>query len=338
MTNRDAFLDSLSSLKDFIIADSPERAIILQKAMSANPWFIPEFSIQAIDAIASEYLDADKCSSWMNSYPLNASAGKRVALIMAGNVPMVGFHDLFCVLASGHAALVKLSDKDSILLPWIIEAWININPSLSANIIFTDRLLAFDAAIATGSNNSSRYFEYYFRDYPHILRQHRNGIAVLTGEETAEDLKSLAKDIFLFFGLGCRNVSKVFVPEGFDFEPWKEAMREWAYLGDHNKYKNNLDYNFAIYIINRVPHIQLGHLILKEDDAFTSRIGCVHYSYYKDMDGLTNDLSFKKDEIQCVISQVPVRGWEHISFGESQWPRLDQYADGVDTMKFLTSL
>ena len=153
-----------------------------------------------------------------------------------------------------------------------------------------------------------------------------------------EDLRQLGKDIFLFFGLGCRNVSKIYVPEGYDFSGWEEAIAEWKYLGDHNKYRNNLDYNFAIYIINSVPHMNLGHLILKEDDAIASRIGCVHYSYYEDLNSLADQLQTKKEEIQCIVSKDQVEGWDHVRFGESQRPHLDQYADGVDTMQFLTSL
>jgi hypothetical protein len=338
MTDRAAFLHSLKPLKELLLSDSSALEAQIERAYIANPWFIPAFTKWSIVAIAEEFLDAQKCEQWMSSYPVSAGGQKRIAVIMAGNLPLVGFHDLFCILASGHSAVIKLSERDTTLLPWITEQWIKIYPALASRITYTERFEGYDAVIATGSNNSGRYFEYYFRSYPHILRQNRNGVAVLTGNETMDDLRKLTEDIFLYFGFGCRNVSKIFIPEGYDFDQWNEATAAWKYLEDHNKYKNNLEYNFAIFIINSIPHIQLGHLILKEDDAIASRIGCLHYSYYTEREQLLNLLQSRREEIQCVISLDAIEGWEHVGFGESQSPRLDQYADGVDTMKFLASL
>ena len=338
MSRAASFISSLPAMRGLLTTPSQGLEDIIQKAYAANSWFSPEVTSAAIESIATAFLDQDACARWISSYPMKSDTPKTIAVIMAGNLPLVGFHDLLCILASGHNAMIKLSDKDAILLPWLTDQWITIEPSLAPSIKYVDRMDGFDAAIATGSNNSARYFDYYFRSYPHVLRQNRNGIAVLTGEESIKDLRLLANDIFLFFGLGCRNVSKIYVPEGYDFSGWEEAIADWKYLGDHNKYRNNLDYNFAIYIINSVPHINLGHLILKEDDAVASRIGCVHYSYYTDIHALTGLLQTKREEIQCVVSNEPVSGWEHVPFGQSQHPRLDQYADGVDTMQFLTSL
>jgi len=338
MSNGSSFLSTLSTMQGLLTSPSQGLDEIIQKAFGANPWFIPEFTTAAMESIAAEFLDPVACARWIDDYPKRNGAQKKIAVIMAGNIPLVGFHDLLCILASGHAAMIKLSDKDAYLLPWITDQWSRLDPSLSTTIEYVDRLEGFDAVIATGSNNSVRYFDYYFRSYPHVLRQNRNGVAVLTGEESMDELRRLARDIFLFFGLGCRNVSKLYVPEGYDFSAWEEAIAGWQYLSDHNKYRNNLDYNFAIYIINSIPHINLGHLILKEDDAVASRIGCVHYSHYQDWDALPGLLQSKQDEIQCVISRHPIDGWEHIMFGESQHPKLNQYADGVDTMHFLTSL
>ena len=331
-------ISSFPAMQTFLTSPSSAASEIHQKAYGANQWFIPEFTNAALEAIANEFLDVNAFTEWMGSYPKPEGKQKTIAVIMAGNLPLVGFHDLLCILASGNAAMIKLSDKDAHLLPWVTDQWIKTDPSLSAFIKYVDRLEGFDAAIATGSNNSARYFDYYFRSYPHVLRQNRNGVAVLTGEESIEDLKLLANDIFMFFGLGCRNVSRIFVPEGYDFNQWEEAIADWKHLGDHNKYRNNLDYNFAIYIINSIPHINLGHLILKEDDAIASRIGCLHYSYYKNMDELIPQMQSRKEEIQCVVSKRPISEWAFIYFGESQHPALDQYADGVDTMQFLTSL
>ncbi len=338
MTDRQTFLESLPALKAFLLSDTPERDEIIQRAFGSNQWFVPSFTIQAIEAIANEFLDEEKCRKWIESYDLSNTSQKTVALIMAGNLPLVGCHDLLCVLAAGHKAIIKLSDKDPYLLPWITQHWISICPSLSSSILFTNKFEGFDAVIATGSNNSARYFDYYFRSYPHILRRNRNGVAVLNGGESINDLRNLAKDIFLFFGMGCRNVSKIYVPRGYDFSRWDEGMREWKFMEDHNKYKNNLEYNHAIFLINSVPHINIGHLILKEDEAIASRIGCLHYSYYDSLADAVAILEERKEEIQCVISAGPIGGWEHIGFGESQHPRLEQYADGVDTMHFLATL
>lgn len=338
MTDRQTFLESLPALKAFLLSDTPERDEIIQRAFGSNQWFVPSFTIQAIEAIANEFLDEEKCRKWIESYDLSNTSQKTVALIMAGNLPLVGCHDLLCVLACGHKAMIKLSDKDPYLLPWITQHWISICPSLSSSILFTNKFEGFDAVIATGSNNSARYFDYYFRSYPHILRRNRNGVAVLNGGESINDLRNLAKDIFLFFGMGCRNVSKIYVPRGYDFSRWDEGMREWKFMEDHNKYKNNLEYNHAIFLINSVPHINIGHLILKEDEGIASRIGCLHYSYYDSLADAVAILEERKEEIQCVISAGPIGGWEHIGFGESQHPRLEQYADGVDTMHFLATL
>jgi hypothetical protein len=337
MSDATSFLRSLSALRDILTQDSPERDRVISNAYAANPWFTPEFTRQAMQAIANEFLDEAKCADWLFRYP-SPQAEKSVAIIMAGNLPLVGFHDLFCTLASGHRAMVKLSEKDNLLLPWVTEQWTKQFPQLASRIIYAGRLESYDAVIATGSNNSSRYFEYYFRAYPHILRGNRNGVAVLTGEETMEDLQQLAFDVFLFFGFGCRNVSRIFLPTGYDMRIWTDAFASWKHLEDHNKYKNNLEYNFAIYIINSIPHINLGHLILKEDDAIASRIGCLHYSYYEDEVALHALLNDRREEIQCVLSLEEIPGWEHVRFGESQRPRLHQYADGVDTMQFLSSL
>lgn len=338
MNAQEQFIESIHPLRQFLKLHDASLEEAIHKAHASNPWFIPEFSRIAIDAIADQYLDEVKCRKWMETYRLSSSEPKNVGIIMAGNVPLVGFHDLLCVLASGNNAIIKMSEKDAVLISFITGVWMKIEPSLADRISYTDKLEKFDAVIATGSNNSARYFEYYFRHHPHILRQNRNGVAVISGNETPADLRELAKDIFLYFGLGCRNVSRIYVPEGHDFSQWHNAIVDWSYLADHNKYKNNLDYNFAIYIINRVPHINLGHLILKEDDAIASRIGCVHYTTYTDLNQLTAELETRRKLIQCLVSKDPIEGWDHILPGKSQQPSLFHYADGIDTMAFLTSL
>ncbi len=338
MQDRKILLDSLPTLQRQLRSDPEALKEIAHKAYATNPWFTEEFVRLAVHAITEKFLDKTACEQWVDAYTQSAGAPKSVAIIMAGNLPLVGFHDLFCVLMSGHRAIVKLSDKDAVLLPWVVDQWSSVLPALKERIQFVSRLDKFDAVIATGSNNSSRYFDYYFRKYPHILRRNRNGVAVLSGKESKEDLKQLSHDFFRYFGLGCRNVSRIYVPDGYAFEQWEEAVEEWAHLADHHKYKNNLEYNYALYIINNLPHRNLGNIILKEDDAIASRIGTLHYSYYSSRAEVTDVLQQHRDEIQCVVSGEPVEGWEHIAFGKSQEPLLHQYADGVDTMEFLTTV
>ncbi len=338
MIGAESFLESIAALRLKLLSENESLEHIIQQACSANPWFIPEFTRGSVRAIADQFLNPDGVRDWLATYPSSPQDPRKVVIVMAGNIPLVGFHDLFCVLASGHHALIKLSEKDSVLMPWLTAQWISIWPELDNRITYIQKADQFDAAIATGSNNSARYFEYYFRSYPHLLRGHRNSVAILRGNESIEDLRLLARDIFMYFGLGCRNVSRIYVPKAYNFDLWHEAIQEWKYLADHSKYRNNLDYNHAIYIINQVPHLQLGHLILKEDDSLTSRIGCVHYSRYQHVQDVTASLEANRSEIQCVISADSVPGWEHIHFGDGQRPRLEQYADGADTMTFLTSL
>ena len=338
MIDRSSFISSLLPLKQKLQSAPAELDNIYLKSEQNNPWFIRKFLEASIDAILQQFINPDKCENWLKAYPENKSSAKRVGLIMAGNIPLVGFHDLFCVLAAGHQAVIKLSDKDQYLLPYITDQWIDVLPELKDSISYVDRLDKIDTVIATGSNNSGRYFEYYFKQYPHLFRQNRNGVAFLTGKESMADLKRLASDIFMFFGLGCRNVSKIYVPEGYDFSSWEEGMSDWQFMSDHNKYRNNLDYNYAIYLINQVQHINLGHLILKEDEAIASRIGCLHYSYYRDAGIVENEMEKRREEIQCVVSATKFSDWDHVRFGETQYPALEQYADGVDTMHFLSTL
>jgi hypothetical protein len=338
MTPGSSFLHSVELLKNYLQQPQPELEEVMAEAFGKNPWFYPDFVMKALNAIAEEFLDAEKCVTWLKYYPEKSHKAKTIAIIMAGNIPLVGFHDLFCVLASGNHAMVKLSDKDSVLPAFVIKKWIELSPDLADRIHIREKLDSFDAVIATGSNNSARYFEYYFKSYPRLLRHNRTGVAVLTGEESFEDLKKLGEDIFLYYGLGCRNVSKIYVPDGYNFELLHQVTQTWGYLSDHNKYRNNLDYNLAIYQINSIPYISWDYLILKEDEAIVSRIGCLHYSFYHDQDNLLKTLKEKRDVIQCIVSKEPLDKWDHIEPGKTQYPSLSQYADGVDTMQFLLSL
>lgn len=338
MMNRNDLLASLPSVQQAILARIEARDEMLELPGQSNPWFTPEFVAFALQSIATEFLDVGKCRTWLEAYPDRERPSRRIGLVLAGNLPLVGFHDIFCVLAAGHHAVVKMSEKDNVLLPWLIELWDSYAPGIRDRISLVEKLSGFDAVMATGTNNSSRYFEYYFSRYPRLLRGHRNGVAVLSGEETPAELAGIMRDIFLYFGLGCRNVSALVIPTGYDFAGWDDLVRPWAHLSDHPKYRHNLDYNLALYLINNIPHSHLGPLILKPDEAIASRIGCVHYRTCYRQEDLLTLLESDRDGIQCLVSREEIPGWEVVRPGATQMPALGQYADGVDTMEFLLAL
>jgi len=252
---------------------------------------------------------------------------------MAGNIPLVGFHDFLSVLITGNKVLAKLSSNDTVLLPFLAKKLIEIEPGFAELIEFTEeRLSNFDAVIATGSNNTARYFEYYFGKYPSIIRKNRNSVAILTGNETPEQLDALAEDIFRYFGLGCRNVSKLFLPKDYNFDPFFNAMYGWKEIINNNKYINNYDYNKAVYLMSNIELLDNEFLLLKEDNGFSSPISVVFYQYYESEDELRKYLSENKEHIQAIVSE------KDIPFGAAQKPQLWDYADGVDTVSFLLNL
>ena len=259
---------------------------------------------------------------------------------MAGNIPLVGFHDLITVFIAGHKALVKLSGKDTILMEYVINLLYHINPEIKNRIKIAERLNDIDAIIATGSNNSYRYFEYYFGKYPHIIRKNRNGVAVLTGEENDKDLDKLTNDILDYFGLGCRNISKIYVPENYDFSPLMQSLDKHKYLKEHNKYMNNYDYNLAISLINKDKIYQNDIIFLKEDISYLSRIASVHFEEYNNKDEIITRLNNDSELIQVVASKNgnEMNFEREVPFGMTQSPTLSEYADGVDTLEFLLSM
>lgn len=262
----------------------------------------------------------------------------KIGLILAGNIPLVGFHDVLCVLASGHHALIKASSNDTRLIKYILNLLVEIAPEFKTRFTFVERLAHFDAVIATGSNNTSRYFEYYFGKVPHIIRKNRNSIALLTGNETKEQLFLLGHDIFDFFGLGCRNVSKLLVPAGYDFVPFFEAVEPHQPIIHHHKYNNNYDYNKSIYLVNSDKHLDNGFLLVKEDERLASPLAVLYFEYYDDMPAATSRLAELSEAIQCIVTHGHIDiGNQVVDFGQSQQPRLWDYADGVDTMAFLTT-
>ena len=278
---------------------------------------------------------------WLGAYSVTIpfpGQGKTVGLVLAGNIPMVGFHDMLCVLASGHTVLAKPSSKDDRLIRRIAAILAEIDPSFGTRIRFTDeRLTGMDAVITTGSNNSARYFEYYFRNIPHIIRKNRNGIAVLTGAETEEDLEGIGKDIFTYFGLGCRNVTKVYVPESYDLSILLSVLDRYHALYQHHKYGNNVDYYRTIYLMNQVPFLDNGVLLLKEDPAIASPVGVVFYERYSEIRWVQEQLTAHGEEIQCCVSIHPDIQ-DALPPGTTQEPMPWDYADQIDTIRFLREL
>ncbi len=312
-------------------------ASLVETAKVRNGWFTEE-NIRYALKHWGKLLTKENLEQWTAPYGLEDSpTPKKVAIVMAGNIPLVGFHDFLSVLISGHHAVIKLSSNDTVLLPFLSEKLIEINPSFKERISFSEEKLPhFDAVIATGSNNTARYFEYYFGKHPNIIRKNRNGVAVLTGTESKEDLHALANDIFRYFGLGCRNVSKIYLPASYDFDPFFNAMFTWKQVIDHHKYMNNYDYNKAVYLMSDIPLLDNEFMLLKEDTDFASPISVVHYEYYDSIETLEQELQNQQQEIQCIVGHL--EGHDPIPLGESQLPQLNQYADGIDTLGFLQSL
>ncbi|MBA3704802.1 MAG: acyl-CoA reductase [Bacteroidetes bacterium] len=306
-----------------------------------NPWFTEDNVRNSVGAIAGN-LNQEMLVNWISGYIKDLKDNKkpqRVAVVMAGNIPLVGFHDMLCVLISGNKFVGKLSSEDKFLLPFIAKVLIAIEPELANYIEFTEgQLKNMDAVIATGSNNTARYFDYYFGKYPNIIRKNRNSVAVLTGTETVNDLRLLGKDVFQYFGLGCRNVSKLFVPEGYNFNTFYESIFEYQNIINNNKYGNNYDYNRTVYLMS--SHSSLldnNFLLLKEDNSYSSPIGVLFYEFYSDIEILNECLEKDKEQLQCIVSNS-ANIKNALPFGQAQCPNLNDYADGVDTMRFLIGL
>jgi len=348
-TRRNAFIQLGHVLADFVSCypqgkDNDTRHNLLRTALTEagqyNPWFTEDNVLYALRGLSLE-LAEDHLDRWFKAYPelQKERENKRtVGVVMAGNIPMVGFHDLLCVVMSGHCIKGKCSSKDDKLLKAIVTILYEIEPHLQEYIILTDDFLKeYDAMIATGSNNSARYFEYYFRDVPHIIRKNRNAVAILNGNETSEQLHRLADDIFLYFGLGCRSVSKVYVPHGYDFGKLLPSFEHWHDIIFHHHYANNYEYNRAIYLVNRTPFLDNGFLLLKEDHAISSPVSVLYYETYQKEEDIQAKLQEQEDNIQCIVSDA----WDNkvsVPFGKAQHPDVWDYADGIDTLRFLLNL
>ena len=305
----------------------------VELAGQKNGWFTKD-QVQFALSVWGDCLDEKQLQNWLSHYNIRVNRDKQVALILAGNIPLVGFHDLLAVLLTGNKALVKLSSNDSVLLPAIMEILEELMPGMKELVRFEEELLKdFDLVIATGSNNTARYFEYYFGKKPNIIRKNRNSVAVLSGNETQEDLTGLAQDVFQYYGLGCRSVSKLFVPQDYDFKTLFEAFENYHYLIEERKYQNNYDYNKAIYLMSEFPFLDNGFVMLKEDQAFASPIGTLFYEYYQDKKQLKSQLDRDRESIQCLVANGFMK--DEVPFGRTQYPSLTDYADGVDTVEFL---
>jgi hypothetical protein len=331
--NRQERINLLMQLKDYLQKNSLELRQAKEKAFLQNGWFTIAFIDLAIDNIIKNFLQEDLLNSWLNKYkvPEETLHKKNIGIVLAGNIPLVGFHDFLCVFASGHRAFLKLSSKDNVLMAHLIAQMTMMDKRMEDYALIAEQLKNCDAYIATGSNNSGRYFEYYFGKYPGIIRKNKTSVAILNGNESPEILSLLADDIQQYFGLGCRKVTQLFVPHGYEFIPLMEALKKYQYFSDFNKYKNNFDYQLALLIMNNKFYMSNDSIILTESDAHFSPVSRVNYEFYKNKNLLAKQLE-NDAAIQCIV------GEGYTPFGNAQSPSLTDYADGIDTMHFLQHL
>ena len=305
---------------------------VIKKAQSNNSWFTDE-NIKINLTYWSKKLIKTNLNQWLSKYNLKDTPRKNIAIIMAGNIPLVGFHDFICVFLAGHNSIIKLSSNDKYLIPFLL----NLVKFPSDRVVYLDGMLKdYDAVIATGSDNTSRYFEYYFKNKQSIIRKNRNSIAILDGNETDEDLKSLSHDILTYFGLGCRSVSKLYVPKDYNFDSFFNSIFGYKDLINNHKYANNYDYNKAIYLMSEYKFLDNGFFMIKEGNEMHSPISTINYEYYDNISHLSEKIKQQEENIQCVVSNIKFEG--RIDFGETQNPSLNQYADNIDVMNFLLTI
>ncbi|MBX2940384.1 MAG: acyl-CoA reductase [Ferruginibacter sp.] len=325
-----ARVDIMLKLGKYLQDDTPEWLEAQSRAFYHNPWFVPEFTQLAAQSISQQFLSEEALRHWIGHYHINNSISPRmVGIVMAGNIPLVGFHDFIAVFISGHYQRIKLSSKDEVLWKHILSVLDSWHPDFSTRVHIASNLKDCDAYIATGSTNTSRYFETYFAKYPHIIRKGKTSVALLTGKESDADLESLSHDVHRYFGRGCRSVTKLYVPKGYDFVPLLDAFKNYHWFAEHHRYKNNFDYQLALLLLNGQFYMTNGSILLVENDGVVPPVGMLYYSYYSPE--ATPHLE-PNEQIQCVArnGQIP--------FGQTQLPDLCAYADGVDTMQFLLGL
>jgi hypothetical protein len=327
-------IESFVELRNHLFLDEE----MFARIANHNPWFVPSFVSHALENIRALYLDEQKLKEWIYSYPIpEHTVSKNIGVIAAGNIPLVCFQDLMCVLLLGHKLKIKLSEKDNILPRFVIDTLIKIDAKWKDKIEIVEQLKSIDALIATGSNNTSRYFEYYFSKYPNIIRKNRNSVAILSGEESNKELELLADDICMYFGMGCRNITHLYIPEGYNFFPIISALEKYSFFIDHHRYKSNLDYYRTIKLMNLTPLISVDFINLSENKHWMTAISDVNFSYYKDVREVISEIEMNKENLQCVVATQKYLPYT-IALGESQSPSLYQYPDDVDIMKFLIGI
>jgi hypothetical protein len=322
----------LVKLGKYLMDDNEELKAVKLKAFEKNKWFTEEFIDYSFKNISTHFLDSEKLAEWVKHYHIDDNIQQqKIGIVMAGNIPLVGFHDFLCAFITGHQQIIKLSEKDDVLMQHLIEKLQQWNPKVRAAVKTSALLKDCDAYIATGSNNSARYFQSYFGKYPSIIRSNKTSVAVLSGNETLGQLTCLADDVCIYFGLGCRNVTKIFVPKDYNFEMLLNAFKKYNYFSDLTKYRNNYDYNLALFIMNNKFYMAGESIILSENENIFSQVSVLNYSFYEDENMIFDSLKVNEN-IQCIV------GKHHIPFGKSQEPGLFDYADGIDTIQFLLSL
>lgn len=328
-------IEAFALLGEYLLSDSPLLEQTVESAQHRNAWFTPSQVWKAVRATGRN-LAPDNLDRWLAPYPFDGETDRTVGLVLAGNIPLVGFHDILCTLCAGFRVQVKPAANDSQLTTHLLDQLCTLAPQFADRIDITDRLSGFDLVIATGSDNSARYFAYYFGNKPHIIRKNRNSVAVITGRESADELQRLGHDIFDYFGLGCRSVSKLFIPEGYDITAFFEGIESFQPVAQHYKYHNNYDYNKSIYLINGNPHFDNGFLLLKPDERTASPLAVLYTETYGTPDALTERLDVLTPQLQCVVGAAPLTlAAPMVGFGQSQEPALEDYADGVNTLDFL---
>ena len=323
-------IEALLSLNEKLTFDYPDFAQAAKIAEQENPWFTKEFIAQSSKSIREAFLNENDLIAFAGAYP-EAAIPKKVGLVLAGNIPMVGFHDILCGVLSGHDLSIKVSSKDSKLITFIINELCESNKEIKDKLSINEILKDCEAYIATGSNQSNVYFEQYFGKYPSILRKSRSSIGILNGSESEQELKALSKDVHYYFGLGCRNVSKIYVPKDYDFVPLINAFKDFEYLADMHKYKNNIDYNLSLLLLNQSMYMSTQAILLVEHENTHAPISVLHYEFYKDEEQVRHSIK-ENQEIQAIVSS------KDIPFGAAQSPSISDFADGVDTMQFLSTL
>lgn len=332
----DKKIRSLAALGKEILRIAGHQRDIIKSVYQKNQWFVPAFTLKALQGIAY-MLEAEKLQQWIAGYPLKNKKSLDIGIIMAGNIPLVGFHDLLTVLLSGNQAIVKLSHNDDLLIPFLIDLLGSIEPDIVKQIVFQNSIIRADAIIATGSDNTSRYFEHAYLHIPHIIRKNRTSCCIIHGDEDRNDYANLADDMFSYFGMGCRNVSKIYIPENFDIHDLSGVFDNYKWTGNHSKYANNYRYIKSICNLENKPFIDGEFFIFREDRRIVSPLACIYYERYQDAGDLDQKLTFNKSKIQCIVSRKTLYP-DSISLGNAQSPEPWDYADNMDTMKFLLSL